>query len=473
MSGPSRKQLLELQRMEMALLHARLADGGVLDADDFAGLRYVLGCARLYRFVPGAALGRPHGEELAVDQEVVAALRRQVLRTLRRPLLKQDDHRARQAGCAEVMAPLFAAVREVRARLLDDGRFGAHELDAEIGRKALVVALGGGGGAGYVYIGAMARLRDVGFAPDYLVGASMGSLIGAIMARSRTQDLDGLLAWAKSLTRRQIFARPRVGTSYTLPGVMRLHLEAMRVLLQHPDGSPLRIGELEIPYEAVVAGVRAHFYSMIPESLMSVLGPGHGRRFSQRVASRMLQLTALLNPMLMKPVVLGRDADTRRIRVSDAVGLSCAIPAVLQYEPLHREAISDHILAALREREALALFADGGVVDNVPARVAWEGVHNGRIGTRNAFHLAFDCFAPQWDSPHLWLGPLQQLVQVQLPAQRPYFDWLLRFTKTLSPVNLLPRPAEFDTAWRWGWEQAEDVIPLLKLALAPVHWRAR
>ncbi len=457
--------------MEMALIRARHAAPDILQAADYEVLRYALGCARLYRFVPGAASGRTRGEEIAVDQDAVAPLRELVLRTLERPLLKEDDYCERQEACAAVMPSLFAAVAAVRMQLLADGRLSAAELDAEAGRKTLCLALGGGGGAGYVYIGAVARLREEGILPGYLVGASIGSLIGAVMAHSGGRDLEGLLSWAKALTMRQIFARPKTGPSYTLPGIMRLHLLAMHELLRHPDGTAVRLGELDIPYEAVVAGIRQRFYALLPDGMVDSFGWGGKPRFSQRVGQRILQLTTLLNPALTKSLVLGRDADTRDVRVADAVGLSCAIPAVLQYEPRYREPVSDAALAALRERENIALFADGGVVDNVPARILWEGVHGGRIGTRNPFVLALDCFSPHWDTHHLWLGPLQQLVQAQLPGQRPYFDWLVRFDRVLSPVNLLPNAADFDRAWRWGWEQMDALVPMFKLALAPVRWR--
>jgi len=129
------------------------------------------------------------------------------------------------------------------------------------------------------------------------------------------------------------------------------------------------------------------------------------------------------------------------------------------------------VLDALRESERVALFVDGGVTANVPARLAWEGVQAGRIGTRNAFVLALDCFAPQTDPQHLWLWPVTQAIQLQLPPQRPYFDWLVGFKPTLSPVNLLPSAEDFDRAFQWGWQQVDELVPMLLKALEPVEWR--
>ena len=56
----------------------------------------------------------------------------------------------------------------------------------------------------------------------------------------------------------------------------------------------------------------------------------------------------------------------------------------------------------------------GGAASNVPVELAWKRVRDGKIGTRNACFLAFDCFHPQWDSRHLWLAPILQAIQVQM-----------------------------------------------------------
>ncbi len=153
----------------------------------------------------------------------------------------------------------------------------------------------------------------------------------------------------------------------------------------------------------------------------------------------------------------------------DAIGLSSAIPGVLQYAPWQEDEQSIAILQAIREQQGLASFMDGGMVSNVPARAAWRSVEAGRIGRRNAYYLAMDCFGPQWGVGHTWLYPVTQMIQAQLPAQRPYYDWLVQFSKTPSPVNLLPSEEMFDMAYSSGWEQAEAVMPQLRAALKPIR----
>ncbi len=469
------KTLLKLQRMEMSLVRAWLAHPDAMPERDVRRLRYILGFAKLHRFAPGAALGGRRRPDIEVDPVVIEPFRELVLRALYRPLTKEDSLRERLALSGAVLAPLSAALADARPRLITHHRadFSEAELDAEVGRKALVTIAGGGGGAGFVYIGAAARLRAEGISSDYLVGASIGALIGAFLARSRQLDIEALMAWAKALSLRSIFGRPHIGVTHTLPGIMRLHLRAMHRVMQHPDGTPLRLSDLEIPYEAVVGGLRKRVYDHLPATARVFLSRERSRlSFSKLLAERMLMLGTFVNPNVVRPLILGRDAATRGIRVADAVGLSAAIPAVLQYEPPSRDAQTDEILARLRDEHEVALFMDGGVAANVPARIAWEGVESGRIGTRNAFYLALDCFHPQFEPQHLWLWPVTQIVQLQLPSQRPYFDWLMRFEPTLSPVNLLPSPEDFDQAFQWGWSQADVMIPFLKKALEPVTWSA-
>ncbi|MGQ0697392.1 MAG: patatin-like phospholipase family protein [Panacagrimonas sp.] len=474
MALPTRtKTLLKLQRMEMALVRAWLAHPDVMPERDFRRLRYILGFSRLHRFAPRAALRGIARPEVEVDPGIIDPFRELVLRALYRPLHSEEELKERLSQSASVLAPLSAALADARPRLLarHHADFSETELDAEAGRKALVTIAGGGGGAGYVYIGAAARLRAEGLSSDYLIGSSIGALIGAFLARSRKLDIEALLAWAKSLSLRSIFARPYLGSTHTLPGLMRLHLKAMHRVMSYPDGTPLRLSDLEIPYDAVIGGVRTRVYDHLPATLKNLVSTERSSRsFSRLLAERMLLLGTFVNPNVVKPLILGRDPDTRAIRVVDAVGLSAAIPAVLQYEPPSRDAQSDAALARLRVDNDVALFVDGGVAANVPAKLAWEGVEAGRIGTRNAFYLALDCFHPQFDPKHLWLWPVTQIVQLQLNQQRPYFDWLMRFEPTLSPINLLPNAGDFDRAFQWGWDQADAMIPFLKKALEPVSW---
>ena len=76
---------------------------------------------------------------------------------------------------------------------------------------------------------------------------------------------------------------------------------------------------------------------------------------------------------------------------------------------LVRSTLSQHGVDAL---------ADGGISSNVPARFAWEHVQSGGIGTRNAFVLGLDCFAPQIGRNMLYI-PLQRIAAENVSRDAP------------------------------------------------------
>ena len=472
MSLSEEDALLRIKRMEASLIRSHLAHSDVLPKADYQLLRYALVLARLRAFSPGAA--GPRGEQREVRKEVtlntspVSSLRQLLLDTLYVPLREQRNILLRLSQARQQVDGVRTATAQARRELIATHAhdFSAAELDAELCHKVLVLMPGGGGGSGFVYIGLVARLKAEGLMPSYIVGASIGALLGGLMARDAEPDIDALMAWGKGLRMRQIFSRPTIGGALSLPGAVRLHLRGMDQMLRHPDGSPLRIKDLAIPYDALIAGVKLSAYRDLPaapERRSHMLGA------PLVVAERMLQLLSYFSPHVAKGIVLGRDEVTREMRVFDAIGLSSAIPGVLQYAPWREDAHSLKILSDLRETHKLRAFMDGGTVANVPARAAWKGVQSGRIGTRNAYYLALDCFHPQWSAGHAWLIPVTQAIQAQLPAQRPYYDWLVRFQPTPSPVNLLPTEAVFDKAFQWGWQQADAILPQLHEALKPLQ----
>ena len=114
----------------------------------------------------------------------------------------------------------------------------------------------------------------------------------------------------------------------------------------------------------------------------------------------------------------------------------------------------------------IAAIVDGGAASNVPVELAWKRVRDGKLGTRNACYLAFDCFHPQWDPRHLWLVPITQAIQLQMVRNAPYADHLVRFEPTLSPANLAPSAATIDRACEWGSKSVDKAIPVTSALLA-------
>jgi predicted acylesterase/phospholipase RssA len=461
--------LLELERMESALVRASLAAPDELSDEDRRRLRYVLGFARL-TYVGGTSVAP------ATD-----GVRAFVAATLRPHLLDQDDPRERLQGARAALAVLGPAVDERRRGLLE--RVPTDALDAEAGTRVLVSVAGGGGGAGFVYIGAYQRLEEAGLVPSYVIGASIGALLGVFRARARKGDWDAYVALAKSLDRRELLnplSSLPIRRRHGLPGLLTLRLAGpVADALRNPDGSPLRLNDLDIPYDAVVAGVRLGAFERLPKRfrsapVASATAKPPARR-STRVltpgaVTRLWQVAAFFDPRVVKPIVLGADALTADFNAVDAAGFSAAIPGVLHYDADPADVRMEGLLDRLLEREEVAALVDGGVAANVPVELAWRQVQQGRLGTRNAVYLAFDCFHPQWDPRHLWLQPITQAVQVQMARNAPFADWIVRFEPTLSPIDLVPDPERLDSAVEWGRTSIEPVLPLLERLLEPVGW---
>lgn len=174
-------------------------------------------------------------------------------------------------------------------------------------------------------------------------------------------------------------------------------------LLSRADGERMRMSDLAIPFDVVVAGVRRQPYAALPSrfrhrerstlTLRSLpflpigIGPW--------VAARMWQVAAFIDLRVVKPIVISADGATRDVNVVDAASFSSAIPGVLHHETSDPRMLP--ILDELCADQDVAAMVDGGAASNVPVELAWERVRDGRLGTRNACYLAFDCFHPHWD----------------------------------------------------------------------------
>jgi predicted acylesterase/phospholipase RssA len=466
----SARELLDLQKMEVALIRATNEEPQLLSEEVTRRLRYLLRFARL---ATTARNGDEHRQGPAIKH-----FRTQVLQKLR-PALREEPHlKERLMRAHAALGALGPALDDARA-LLPAPELSA--LDAEIERKRLVSVAGGGGGAGFVYIGAWMALYEAGIAPEYVIGASIGAIIGMFPARAAIPDWDRYLHLARTLRAADLFAPPTLERRYGLPGLVQVRLrKTFGELLSRADGELLRIGEMPVRYEAVVAGVKSRSFDRLPSRFREPAGARVDApnmlaraRLGAAVASRMWQVAAFFDPRVVEPVVLGADELTARLRVVDAAGFSASIPGVLHYDIPEPDPETQRVLDTLFEERELAALVDGGVTANVPAALAWKRLQSGVIGTRNAFLLAFDCFHPTWDPKNLWLQPITQAISLQRLQDVPYADWVLRFDKALSPVTLVPSPATVDQAIAWGREATRPLIPMLAKALEPVWWDQR
>lgn len=471
---------LLLQKMENRLVRHHLQNPEVLSNEQLRKLRYILNFARITTFEPGAAgPGGTRGRDDVCLEPEIAPWRAQVADALYDALYEQREAATALTGARDVLEQLTDGQDEQRKLLADrhGNDFSVAELDAEVGYKKLVTVLGGGGGAGFVYIGGMQRLLEAGYVPDYMIGASFGSIIGSVMGRALPVPLGEYVDWAKTVSYRSILGPEQLYRRHGLTGLFSLRFDRFaHALFSREDGERMRMSELAIPFEAVIAGVRNGSFAALPSKFrrnklaalqlrsLPYLPIGIG----PQVSVRMWQVAAFIDSRVTKPIVIGGDELTDDFNIVDATSFSSAIPGVLHHEtsdPRMRP-----ILDTLLDEHDISAIVDGGAASNVPVELAWKRIRDGKLGTRNACYLAFDCFHPQWDPRHLWLAPITHAVQLQMVRNVPYADHLVRFAPTLSPVNLAPSTTAIDDACQWGQESLEDAIPVVSELLQPTWW---
>lgn len=230
---------LLLQKMENRLVRHHLANPDVLSGEQLRKLRYILNFARLADFEPGAA--GPGGSRGRGDISVggqVAPWRSRVVDALYAPLREEPDPVTALEGAKDVLATLVDDQDDQRRVLIErhGSDFSATELDAEVGYKKLVTVLGGGGGAGFVYIGGMQRLLAAGQVPDYMIGSSFGSIIGSLVARELPVPIDEYAEWAKTVSYRAILGPERRRSRHGLAGMFTLPLRPVRPYPAQPCG---------------------------------------------------------------------------------------------------------------------------------------------------------------------------------------------------------------------------------------------
>ena len=477
---PTAEPALLLQKMENRLVRHHLAVPDVLSGEELRRLRYILNFARLADFEPGAAgPGSSRGRgDVSVGAEI-AIWQARVADALYGPLREEPDATAALRAARDVLASLIDDQDEQRRLLIERhaNDFSAAELDAEVGYKKLVTVLGGGGGSGFVYIGGMQRLLEAGHTPDYMIGASFGSIMGSVVGRALPVPIEEYVAWAKTVSYGAILGPERLRRRHGLAGLFSLRFDQFaQALFTRADGDRMRMSDLAIPFDAVVAGVRRQPYSALPSrfrrpelaALQMRSLPFIPIGIGPRVAARLWQVSAFIDLRVVKPIVIGDDELTRDFNVVDAASFSSAIPGVLHYETSDPRMVP--LLDALCADRDVAALVDGGAASNVPVELAWKRVRDGRLGSRNACYLAFDCFHPQWDPRHLWLVPITQAVQLQMVRNAPYADQIVRFAPTLSPANLAPSVTSIDRACEWGQRSVGKAIPVTSALLQPTWW---
>ena len=359
----------------------------------FDALRYVISFARL------TEVRNADGGDVAVHG-FLARHRWRVLEALRPHLEGADDT---LWGAVRALPELVHETRSLRKALLEQFPIDRESLEAEITTRQLVVCCGGGGGSGYGYAGAYRRFHRAGLQPELLSGTSMGSLISMFRARRRVFDGLPLVEAARRLNWNTVFRVLEMESRYGLPATLRLYLRAaLGHLFLTEDGRPVTFNDLEVPLLIVTTGITVdalkHDLSYYEHFLDDSAQPGGVSRYGR--LRRLGQITQVLGEFLSAPealreIVFGADPATMEADVLDAAGFSSAVPGVIHYDIIRDDQRMKRLLDGLYSEYGITRLTEGGLVNNVPARPAYADVMRGRIGRRNPFVVALDCFSPR------------------------------------------------------------------------------
>ena len=448
-----------LVALEQALVSKTLARSDALPHGMLDTLRYVLSFARL------TTVRNRDGTDVDVS-EMLAAHRGWVTDTLA-PRVALSEHPMRAVAR---VAPLLAdATISARRQLLSHDLLDRDNLEAEICERQLVVVCGGGGGSGYGYAGAFALMHRNGLQPELLAGTSIGSIAGLFRARRRVFDSLPMIEAARRLQWNTVFEVLNVSSRYGVPATLRLYLRrSLGPLMLNPDGTPITFRTIEIPTLIVATGITVdglkHDLSYYEHFLDDVVKPGMVFRASKM--KRLQQLGSLIAELIATPgalreVVFGQDPITMDAEVLDAAGFSSAVPGLIHYDILRDDPRMKTLLNNLYAEYGITRLGEGGLVNNVPARPAYQSAMAGQIsGRRNPYVLALDCFPPRPRSL-VWY-PIQQIAALNVKHNMPYIDEYFPLERVLSPASVVPSVRQLTAAMAWTSEDLTPRMPVIR-----------
>ncbi|MEE2751518.1 MAG: patatin-like phospholipase family protein [Myxococcota bacterium] len=450
--------------LELSVLQRVIRSDGQLDHPDIQALRYVLNFAKLTLL---------RGED-GTEHDVADLLRTHAWWVRDRLEARLVDEEPTLVSALKILPELVAATQARREELLEKFSLDRESLEREVCQRKLVLVLGGGGGAGYGYAGIFDTLARNEIEPSLICGTSIGALLGLFRARRRRHDARALIEVSKELAWNQVFTVRSEPSRYGLPATLRLHLrQALEQFVLDEDGMPLRFRTLPIPMHIVVTGLTMqalkHELEYYENFLDDTVKPGLVFRVNRVFKIR--NLASVLREMMSEPealkeIVFGLDPLTLDADCLDAAGFSSGIPGLIHYD-IHRDDAHMHqLLEGLYAEHGITRLVEGGVVNNVPAKVGFTSAMRGNVGGhRNVFVLAVDCFAPKRSSVLFY--PVQQLVRGNVQRNKPYAHHYQTLARTLSPVNLVPATDQFLKANTWANASLSPALPLLKAVLEP------
>lgn len=465
-STPLLQNIHSLEQCEVGLLQAQRVAPARIDELTVRALREAVCLAKLHA-IPG-----PEGD---VDvRDLTAPLRDETLklfsvaRLTGRELFGVAFDKLRTI--TSILRPLSRLTwNNLKAALRSRVPFGC--LEREVHQKEFVLALGGGGGSGHIYLGALDLLTQKGLTPALISGTSVGALYGLFRARQQAWSTDESLAILRALSLQRLFGVPSIDANFGLPAAMKLclHESIVPFFTSDPDARSVPISSLAMPVVFAASGIRAN---ALPRPLedyarriqnIDLTNPSSMARIIPGVIGAFVELFQLSERI--DPVYFGLDRGTEHMDAIDAAGFSAALPGALQYDVQSQDKERHTAMSELMRARELFRLCDGALVDNVPAKGAFLAVQSGKIGTRNACILALDCFAPRLTSPFL---PLQSLVLQQVHRSMGFAHCTLAFRRPSNPLDLLPNDRSLQSSLKRGAHELENELPLLLALMSPL-----
>jgi hypothetical protein len=286
-------------------------------------------------------------------------------------------------------------------------------------------------------------------------------------ARSAIYDPLPMFEAAKKLQWNTVFQILEMNSRYGVPATLRLYLRAaLGSMFLREDGSIMRFSDCPIPLLVVATGLTMEafkhdmsYYEHLMDGAIS-----EGFRFRLSGLRKIKRGLGILQDFLtaeeaLKEVIFGLDPYTLEADILDVAGFSAAVPGLIHYDIVREAPHMHQLLDRLYSEYGITRLGEGGLVNNVPAKPAFQAVMQGKISGRNPFILALDCFSPQ-SSSLMWY-PIQQLVARNVRANMPYMGHYIPLTKRLMAVNVVPNVAQITKAMGWTISECTPHMPFI------------
>lgn len=421
-----------------------------LQAHEESALRWALSLARV------SAVCVDPNTRTKVDIGHATDAYRQELYELLKPFVDAESVTDRKGLAGQIPTIRSWAVSERRELIeLYGNQMPASALDDAVRRRPLALALSGGGGASYVFVGAFMALQAAGIRPDLIAATSMGALLGLYRACELEFDIDKFKRVFSLLSWDSIVRTMPMGSRFCIPSTFQLCLsEVFRKEFQY-DNRNLRLSDLPIPLRVAIAGI-SHIDGE----------PDVDWHVYERLRPKGLPRALLdLAKKPLRAIYLGRDESTSEFDALDAAGFSAAIPGVFQYDITNDNPRMQQLVADMMRKYGVVRLLDGGLVNNLPADEAKRAVQSGATWGYDPFVLALDAFAPTL-SRHWMFLPLMKVAAENSKQGHEAANLVITYSHVLSPINVVPSAKELERVAASGLEETLVYITFIKKMLS-------